>query len=113
MCESWRWFGPNDPVTINDIRQTGATDVVSALHTIPTGDVWSIEAIRQYQALIENCENDLMPLKWSVVESIPVHENIKTRSGNFQEYIDNADYQVVYSLFPYKKLKNSHIQGLT
>ncbi|MDO6709738.1 mannonate dehydratase [Aliiglaciecola sp. 2_MG-2023] len=89
MRESWRWFGPNDPVTINDIRQTGATDVVSALHTIPTGDVWSIEAIRQYQALIENCEDDLMPLKWSVVESIPVHEDIKLRRPGHQKYIDN------------------------
>ncbi|MDO6694206.1 mannonate dehydratase [Aliiglaciecola sp. 3_MG-2023] len=89
MRESWRWFGPNDPVTINDIRQTGATDVVSALHNIPTGDVWTIDAIRQYQALIEDCEEGLTALKWSVVESIPVHEDIKLKRPGHQKYIDN------------------------
>lgn len=89
MRESWRWFGPNDPVTINDIRQTGATDVVSALHSIPTGKVWSIEAIRQHQVLIENCEPDLTPLTWSVVESIPVHEDIKLGWPGHQHFIDS------------------------
>lgn len=89
MRESWRWFGPNDPVTIDYIRQTGATDVVSALHGIPTGEVWPIEAIRRHQALIENCDSDLAPLKWSVVESIPVHENIKLARLDHQTYIDS------------------------
>ena len=89
MRESWRWFGPNDPVTINDIRQTGATDVTSALHNIPTGEVWPIEAIRKHQALIEDCEPDLSPLKWSVVESIPVHEDIKLALLDHQTYIDS------------------------
>lgn len=88
MRESWRWFGPNDPVTIDDIRQTGATDIVSALHTIPTGDVWPIEAIKHHQALIEHCENGLTPLKWSVVESIPVHEDIKLARPGHEKYID-------------------------
>ncbi|NKB32809.1 MAG: mannonate dehydratase [Pseudomonadales bacterium] len=89
MRESWRWFGPNDPVTINDIRQTGATDIVSALHFIPAGEVWSIDAIREHQALIENAEAGLTPLKWSVVESIPVHEDIKLARPGHQMYVDN------------------------
>lgn len=89
MRESWRWFGPDDPVTIDDIRQTGATDIVSALHSIPTGDIWSIEAIRRHQALIEDRESDLAPLKWSVVESIAVHEDIKLARQGSQKYIDN------------------------
>jgi mannonate dehydratase len=89
MRESWRWFGPNDPVTIDDIRQTGATDIVSALHGIPTGESWSIEAIEKHQTFIERCETDLMPLTWSVVESIPVHEDIKLARVGHEEYVDN------------------------
>lgn len=88
MKESWRWFGPNDPVTIDDIRQTGATDIVSALHSVPAGEVWSVENIRQHQELIEQTPDGLIPLKWSVVESIPVHEDIKlARPGN-KIYVD-------------------------
>ena len=89
MRESWRWFGPNDPVTIDDIRQTGATDIVSALHGIPTGEVWTIDDIRQHQMLIEDCEPYLTALKWSVVESIPVHEDIKLARPGHQEYVEN------------------------
>ena len=89
MRESWRWFGSDDPVTIDDIRQTGATDVVSALHAIPAGEVWPVEAIREHQALIENFEPGLAPLKWSVVESIPVHEEIKLARPGHQAHIDN------------------------
>ena len=89
MRESWRWFGPSDPVTIEEIRQTGATDVVSALHTIPTGEIWTKEAIRQHQSLIEDCEADLAPLKWSVVESIPVHEDIKLARSGYDKYVEN------------------------
>ncbi|NHN35790.1 mannonate dehydratase [Pseudomaricurvus alcaniphilus] len=89
MRESWRWFGPNDPVTLSDIRQTGATDIVSALHTIPTGEVWPLEAIREHQGLIETTEPGLSPLKWSVVESIPVHEDIKLARPGHQVYVDN------------------------
>ena len=89
MRESWRWFGPGDPVTIDDIRQTDATDIVSALHDIPTGDVWPIAAIREHQALIENCEPGQSPLVWSVVESIPVHEDIKLAREGCQRYIDS------------------------
>ena len=89
MRESWRWFGPNDPVTIDDIRQTGATDIVSALQGVPTGESWSIESIRKHQALIERCEAGLTPLTWSVVESIPVHEDIKLARGGHEKYVDN------------------------
>ena len=89
MRESWRWFGPNDPVTIDDIRQTGATDIVSALHCIATGEVWPVEAIRQHQTLIEECEPDLTPLKWAVVESIPVHEDIKLARPGHELFIEN------------------------
>jgi mannonate dehydratase len=89
MRESWRWFGPQDPVTIDDIRQTGATDVVSALHSIATGEVWLVEEIRRYQALIEVSEPGLTSLRWSVVESIPVHEDVKLAREGHQKYIDN------------------------
>ena len=89
MRESWRWFGPDDPVTIDDIRQTGATDVVSALHAIPAGQEWPLAAIREHQALIEHAEPGLAALKWSVVESIPVHEGIKLARPGHQAYIDN------------------------
>ena len=88
MQESWRWFGPNDPVSINEIRQTGVTDIVSALHDIPAGEVWPLEAIREHQALIEDCEPDLSPLKWTVVESIPVHEDIKLAREGHEKYIE-------------------------
>jgi mannonate dehydratase len=87
--ESWRWFGPNDPVSLSDIRQAGATDVVSALHSIPTGEVWSLSAIKEHQRIIEESPKSLSPLRWSVVESIPVHEDIKLGRPGHQRYVEN------------------------
>lgn len=89
MRESWRWFGPNDPITIEDIRQTGATDIVSGLHSIPTGEVWSVDEIRAHQQLIEQHNTPQSSLVWSVVESIPVHEDIKLGRDDCQRYIDS------------------------
>lgn len=87
MRESWRWFGPSDPVSLAEIRQTGATDIVSALHTVPAGEVWTIEAIQAYKDLIEITPEDMRPLQWTVVESIPVHEDIKLGKTGCETYI--------------------------
>ena len=82
--QSMRWFGPHDRVSLADIRQAGCTAVVTALHHIPVGDVWTTEEIRSRQELVAAAG-----MQWTVVESLPVHEDIKTRTGDYERFIEN------------------------
>ena len=79
-----RWFGPNDTVSLTDLKQCGISGIVSSLHHIPVGEIWPIDEIKKYQKIIRN-----EGLEWTVIESLPVHEDIKRRAGNFKTYIEN------------------------
>jgi mannonate dehydratase len=115
MIESFRWYGPNDAVSLRDIRQAGAVNVVSALHHVPNGTVWEIDEIKDHQDLVRKAG-----LVWGVVESVPIHEDIKQRIGDFQRYIDNYKktlenlascgiYTVCYNFMPVLDWTRTHL----
>ena len=88
MLQGWRWYGPNDPVSLDDIRQAGATDIVTALHQVPIGEAWTRAAVAERKAIIENGPPGRTQLTWSVVESIPVPDDVKRLGGGAKRSIE-------------------------
>jgi mannonate dehydratase len=89
MIEGWRWFGPQDPVSLDDIRQAGATDIVSALHQVPIGEAWTDAAVAERRHIIETSPSGRSPLRWSVIESIPVPDDVKRLGGGAKTSIES------------------------
>jgi mannonate dehydratase len=87
MKQAWRWFGPDDPVTLDAVRQAGATDIVSALHHVPPGEAWSLKDVERHRSLIETTPPGRTPLTWSVIESIPVADDIKRQGAGATQSI--------------------------
>jgi mannonate dehydratase len=90
MQHTMRWFGPTDAIALQDIRQCGVSGIVTALHQIPVGEIWTIEAIQERQELIKAAG-----MEWTVIESLPVHEEIKRACGNFKQYIENYKISLI------------------
>jgi mannonate dehydratase len=88
LREGWRWYGPNDPVSLDDIRQAGASDVVSSLHQIPIGQAWTVREVEARIEIIERSQPHRTPLRWSVVESIPIPDDVKRMGGKARASID-------------------------
>ncbi|MGJ5640642.1 mannonate dehydratase [Formosa sp. S-31] len=84
MQQTMRWYGPNDTVKLKDIRQAGVTEIVTALHHVPVGDIWTVEAIKDHQNLVKEAG-----MEWTVIESLPVHEDIKRKAGDYKTFIEN------------------------
>ena len=116
MKESFRWYGPDDPVGLSDILQSGATNVVSALHQVPNGSVWEKDSINAYKEIIIRAGLD-----WEVVESVPIHEDIKRGVGSFKQYIENYKktienlskcgiYNICYNFMPVLDWTRTNLQ---
>ena len=88
MLEGWRWYGPDDPVSLDDVRQAGASDIVSALHQVPIGEAWTRKAVEERKNFIENGQPGRSPLTWSVVESIPIPDDVKRLGGKATKSIE-------------------------
>ena len=115
MKESFRWYGPDDPVGLSDILQSGATNVVSALHQVPNGSVWEKDTIKAYKEIVVKAGLD-----WEVVESVPIHEDIKRRVGKYKQHIENYKktienlskcgiYSICYNFMPVLDWTRTHL----